>query len=78
MLNYEICYLDAAGALLGTFSLPCAGDTQARVLAHAMRLPGTRRMEVWSGATLIYERPATQRAATIEALRPLPQLHAAE
>lgn len=78
MASYEICYLASTGALLGTFSVTCAGDTQARVLAHAMRLPGTKRMEVWNGAALIYERPALARAATIEALRPAPTLHAAE
>lgn len=70
MSNYEICYLDADGILLGTLSAACAGDMQARVLAHAMRLGGTRRMEVWCGADLIYERPASARAMTNEELRP--------
>ncbi len=78
MPHFEICYLDQAGALIGTFSAPCAGEKQARILAHAMRLPGTRRMEVWDGASLIYERPETQRTAAIEALRQRPVLQAAE
>lgn len=73
---YEICYLDEAGVLLGTFSTSCAGDKQARILAHAMRFPGTRHIEVWTGATLVYERPVSRRAATAEA--PGPQLYAAE
>lgn len=76
MPNYTICYLDAEGATLGAFPTACKGDTQARVLAHAMRLPGTKRMEVWDGARLVYERPARQRPASI--LRPETTLHAAE
>lgn len=78
MPHYEICYLDSEGTLLGTFCAACAGDKQARILAHAMRFAGTRRIEVWDGATLVYERPQTQRAATIEALRAQPALFAAE
>lgn len=60
MPNYQICYLDAAGALLGTFSAKCAGDKEAKIMAHAMRLSGTKRIEVWNGAALVYERPQTQ------------------
>ncbi len=77
MPQYEICYVDETGALLGAFFMACAGDTQARVLAHAMRLDGTRHFEVWDGARLVYERPATPRAAVIETLRAGPQLRAA-
>jgi hypothetical protein len=77
MPHYDICYLDAAGVLLGTFSMPCAGDTQARVLAHAMRLAGTRRIEVWQGATLVYERPQTGPVAALETAHTA-RLHAAE
>lgn len=78
MAHYEICYLDQAGVLLGTFSAACIGEKQARILAHAMRLPGTRRIEVWDGPALIYERPESRRAAAIEALRPRTELFAAE
>lgn len=78
MPHYEICYLDESGTLLGTYSASCSGDKQARILAHAMRLPGTRRIEVWDGPSLIYERPESRRAATIEALRPRRELFAAE
>lgn len=78
MPHYEICYLDDRGALIGAVTLPCSGDKQARIQAHAMRLAGTRRIEVWDGARLVYERPQTERAVFIDT--PLPQtgLRAAE
>jgi hypothetical protein len=78
MRQYEICYLDGEGALLGEYVATCAGEKQARIMAHAMRLPGTRRMEVWDGPALIYQRPESQRAAMIETLRPRDVLFAAE
>lgn len=78
MSQYEICYVDGTGTLLGTFFVSCAADKQARVMAHAMRLDGTRQIEVWDGARLVYERPATPRAAAIEALRSTTTLYAAE
>lgn len=56
---YEICYLDAEDVLLGTFCIPCADDKEAKIMAHAMRVSGAKRMEVWKGATLVYERPQT-------------------
>jgi hypothetical protein len=77
MPHFEICYSDGAGNLIGTYSAPCAGEKQARILAHAMRLPGTRRIEVWEGANLIYERPPTQNAVAIGTLRTRAELHAA-
>ena len=69
-LAYDICYVDGAGRLLASHSAPCVSDKKACILAHAMRPQGTRRIEVWKGASLIYERPQTRRAATLEALRP--------
>lgn len=78
MPYYEIHYRDQAGALLATHCSTCTDDKQARILAHAMRPAGTRRIEVWNGAVLVYERPETYRAAAIEALRPHPALEAAE
>jgi hypothetical protein len=69
-LAYDICYVDGTGRLLASHSVPCASDKKACILAHAMRPQGTRRIEVWKGASLIYERPQTKRAATLEALRP--------
>ncbi len=71
---YEIFYLDADCALLGTFSVPCACDKEAKIMAHAMRVSGARRMEVWNGSALVYERPQIYRAPFYNV--PLP-LHAA-
>ena len=70
ILAYDICYVDGADRLLASHSVVCASDKKACILAHAMRPQGTRRIEVWKGASLIYERPQTSRAATLEALRP--------
>jgi len=78
MPHYEICYLDERNAVIGIYAAPCAGEKQARILAHAMRPPGTRRMEVRDGARLIYERPQTVRTAAAEALRGPPPLQAAK
>lgn len=60
MPKYEIRYLDFDGACVGTFFAPCASEKDAKVLAHAMRLPGAKRMEVWRGTELIYQRPQNQ------------------
>lgn len=58
MPAYEIHYRDGEGALTYKFAADCADDKRARVLAHAMKFPGARRLEVWSGETLIYARGA--------------------
>jgi hypothetical protein len=58
MPAYEICYLDEAGALTYKFSANCDDDQRARILAHAMKLPSAKKLEVWSGETLIYTRPS--------------------
>jgi hypothetical protein len=58
MPAYEICYLDTEGALTYKFAAECTDDKRAKVLAHAMKLPGAKRLEVWSGETLIYVRPS--------------------
>ena len=58
MPAYEICYLDHDGALTYKFAADCADDNRAKVLAHAMKLPSAKRLEVWSGETLIYARSA--------------------
>ena len=57
MPDYEICYLNNDGALAGKFTAACHDDREAKILAHAMLLPGTKSFEVWVGARLIYERP---------------------
>jgi hypothetical protein len=58
MPAYEICYLDEAGSLTYKFSANCDDDQRAKVLAHAMKTPSARKMEVWSGEALIYTRPS--------------------
>ena len=58
MPAYEICYLDTDGALTYKFAADCTDDGHAKVLAHAMKLPSAKRLEVWSGETLIYTRPS--------------------
>ncbi|MCX7280666.1 MAG: hypothetical protein NTX21_03715 [Alphaproteobacteria bacterium] len=55
---YEICYLDEAGALTYKFSVTCDDDQRAKILAHAMKLPSAKRLEVWTGEALIYTRPS--------------------
>ena len=57
MPAYEICYLDDAGALTYKFSANCDDDQRAKILAHAMKLEGPLRIEVWNGKALIYARP---------------------
>jgi hypothetical protein len=58
MPTYEICYLDGDGALTYKFAANCDDDQRAKILAHAMKLPSVRKLEVWSGDTLIYARPS--------------------
>jgi hypothetical protein len=57
MPNYDIRYLDEDGSLKATIATECANDMQAKVLAHAMKTAGSKRIEVWDGPTLVYERP---------------------
>ena len=58
MPAYEICYLDDAGTVTYKFLAHCEDDSRAKVLAHAMKLPSAKRLEVWSGEALIYARPS--------------------
>ena len=60
MPAYEICYLDGDGALTYKFLANCESDGRAKVLAHAMKLPSCKRLEVWSGEDLIYARPSSR------------------
>ena len=63
MPAYEICYLDRDGALTYKISATCAEDKHAKVLAHAMKLPTCKQLEVWTGEKLIYKRPLEQNSA---------------
>jgi hypothetical protein len=58
MPAYEICYLDDEGTLTYKFLANCEDDGRAKVLAHAMKPPSAKRLEVWSGEALIYARPS--------------------
>ena len=58
MPAYEICYLNNEGTLTYKFAADCIDDGRAKVLAHAMKLPSAKRLEVWSGEILIYARPS--------------------
>ena len=69
MPAYDIRYLDGAGVLTHGFSAVCADHGRARVLAHAMKLPSAKRLEVWSGETLIYARPSDAPALHEQMLR---------
>ncbi len=57
MPAYEIHYLNEAGELAYKFIADCDDDGRAKVLAHAMKLPSAKRIEVWNGDALIYARP---------------------
>jgi hypothetical protein len=57
MQAYDICYLNKSGALTCKFTAVCGDDKSAKILAHAMKRSDSRRLEVWSGESLIYRRP---------------------
>src|ERR1041385_6718428 len=55
--SYEICYLSADDRLLCKFVVQCRNATCAKIMAHAMKLPTYKRIEIWQGETSIYSRP---------------------
>jgi len=57
MPSYDIRYLNEDGTLRAEVATECDTDMQAKVMAHAMLAAGTKRIEVWDGPTLVYERP---------------------
>jgi hypothetical protein len=57
MPSYEIYYMNDDGTLDAKIAAECADDRQAKVLAHAMKQKGLKRIKVWEGDTLVYERP---------------------
>ena len=57
MPSYEIFYLNDDGTLDARVAAECANDLQAKILAHAMKKKGLKRIRVWDGANLVYERP---------------------
>ena len=67
MPSYEICYLNSDGSLACTLAANCADDMHAKVLAHAMKRVADKRFEVWTGRTLVYERPMHFEASHFDA-----------
>lgn len=57
MPSYDICYLDQEGRLALKFAATCRDETRAKILAHAMKMPEHKRIEVWMETTLVYARP---------------------
>jgi hypothetical protein len=57
MPNFDVCYVDRSGSLIGKISMKCAGPKEAAILAHAMKFRKWLRVEVWEGDELIYRRP---------------------
>lgn len=57
MPSYDIRYLNEDGTVRAAVAAECDTDMQAKVMAHAMLAAGTKRIEVWDGRTLVYERP---------------------
>jgi len=57
MPAYEICYVNDDGSLACTLAAMCRDDLHAKILAHAMKLSACKRLEVWKGKKLVYERP---------------------
>ncbi|HEY0106715.1 MAG TPA: hypothetical protein VGB91_11575 [Rhizomicrobium sp.] len=69
MRAYEICYMDDDGALACAFSVQFDDEMRAKILAHAMKPPSCRTLEVWRGKELVYRRPENARD---ERRRPAP------
>ena len=57
MAAYDICYMDQSGILSCKLIAMCGDDKDAKVLAHAMKLPDSKSLEVWNGEMLVYRRP---------------------
>ncbi len=54
MPAYNIRYLDEAGLLAHAFSAICDNDARARILAHALKLPSCKSLEVWQDEVLVH------------------------
>ena len=55
--SYDICYLSADDRLICKLVVQCRNSTCAKVMAHAMKLPPYKHIEIWCGETNIYSRP---------------------
>lgn len=65
MPAYEIRYRDSENRPTHCFAAECDCDTKAKVVAHAMKAPADRGLEVWRAGVLIYQRPAYVRPEAI-------------
>ncbi len=61
MPAYEILYLSDDGSLACAFSVQFDEEMRAKILAHAMKPPSCRTLEVWHGKELVYRRPEDAR-----------------
>lgn len=60
--SYDIFYLSADDRLICKLVVQCRNATCAKVMAHAMKLPAYKHIEIWCGETNIYSRPLHYRA----------------
>ena len=61
MPAFDILYLNEDGSLASTFSVRFDDPMRAKILAHAMKPPSCRALEVRCGDELIYRRPENDR-----------------
>jgi hypothetical protein len=59
MPNYDICYWNPDGSMATQVKAECASDQEAKILAHALKGKGFKRLKVWSNDDkhLVYQRP---------------------
>jgi len=56
MPHFDICFRDEHGGLTAKVTTPALDTHHAKILAHAMKAPEHKTLEVWDGETLVYER----------------------
>jgi hypothetical protein len=56
MPHFDICFRDEHGGLAARVTTPALDTHHAKILAHAMKAPEHKTLEVWDGETLVYER----------------------
>jgi len=56
MPHFDICYRDEHGSLAAKVTTPPLDAHHAKILAHALKEPEHKTLEVWEGETLVYER----------------------
>jgi hypothetical protein len=56
MPTYDIYHLDDDGAVSHKFSATCADHSRAKIVAHAMKLPDCKQLEIWIDGIVVYRR----------------------